>query len=229
MAADFASQASVALELAAGRVDRQRLAILEDRSRIARDLHDNVIQRLFGAGMSLQAVSGAIPDLSVRSLIAQQVQALDAAISEIRAAVFTLNAERSESPSLRHRVIDMLGEMENMFIEQPRVTFSGAVDLMIDDSLADDVVAVIREGLCNIARHARATHILISVTVEASQATVRLEDDGEGVPRMRTRSSGTANLAARASARGGRFSLERRVPCGTELLWDVPLSIEETP
>lgn len=227
MAADFAGQASVALRLAAGRADRDRLAILEDRGRIARDLHDHVIQRLFGAGLSLQAVASSVTDPALRARIGEQVDALDAAIAEIRTAIFTLGtAPDPDTPALRHRIIDVLGEMSDLFDESPRVTFSGAVDLMIESKVADDVVAVVREGLTNVARHAGATQTSIAIAVTAERVTVQIEDDGRGI-RDAKRASGTANLGRRAAERGGVFSLGNREGGGTLLSWGVPLGIAE--
>jgi len=223
MAADFAGQASVALTLAAGRADRARLAILEDRGRIARDLHDHVIQRLFGAGLSLQAVAGSISDAALRARVGQQVDALDAAIAEIRTAIFTLSvADDTDAPKLRHRVLDVITETADLFAESPHVTFGGAVDLMIDAGLADDVIAVVREGLTNIARHAGATRTEVSVVVSGDLVVVEIADDGRGVGEGSRRSSGTANLEQRAVARGGAFELARRESGGTVLRWSAP-------
>jgi len=228
MAADFATQASVALTLASVRADRQRLAVLEDRGRIARDLHDNVIQRLFGAGLSLQAVAGGVSDPASRAKIALQVDALDAAIAEIRTAIFTLTAvPDSDAPSLRHRVIDVLGEMSDLFDESPRVTFTGAVDLMAGPDLADDVIAVVREGLSNVARHAAAQHTTTSIAVAHGRLVVTIEDDGRGIGDGAQRSSGTGNLSQRALARGGDFSIRNGDERGTVLRWDVPLDTTE--
>ena len=225
MAADFAWQASVALTLAAGRADRARLAVLEDRGRIARDLHDHVIQRLFGAGLSLQAVAGSIDDPALRARVGQQVDALDAAIAEIRTAIFTLNVvDDTERPKLRHRVLDAIGEMADMFDQSPHVTFGGAVDLMIDAALADDVIAVVREGLTNVARHAGATRSSVSVVVSGDSVVVQIEDDGRGIPEAAARSSGTANLEQRAVARGGAFELAAQESGGTVLRWNAPVA-----
>ena len=231
MAADFAAQASVALRLASVRADRARLALLEDRGRIARDLHDHVIQRLFGAGLSLQAVAGAVTDPALRGRISQQVDTLDAAIAEIRTAIFTLNASpASDAPVLRHRIVDVVSEMSDLFEESPRLTFTGAVDLMVSPDLAEDVIAVVREGLSNVARHAAATQTSISVAVTTERVAVQIEDNGRGIQNPGARSSGTGNLEQRATTRGGIFALTSAETGGTVLLWDVPLGLEkETP
>lgn len=228
MAADFAAQASVALQLAEGRLDRQRLVLLEDRGRIARDLHDHVIQRLFGAGLSLQALSSGV-DAPARARILEQVDALDAAIAEIRTAIFTMTAQPdADRPALRHRVIDLLGETSGLFPSPPRLAFTGPVDLMVPDDMAGDLIAVVREGLANIARHAGASTISISVAVSEGDVTVEVVDDGCGIDPAVTRASGTANLAARAERWGGTFVLEPGEPSGTVLRWTAPLAGKES-
>jgi signal transduction histidine kinase len=227
MAADFAGQASIALRLASLRSDKARLAVLEDRGRIARDLHDHVIQRLFGAGLSLQSVAGATNDPVLRARISQQVDSLDAAIAEIRTAIFALSASAdSRDPALRHQVIATVSEMSALFEESPRLTFSGAVDLLVSVQLADDVVAVIREGLSNVARHAAATQIAVAVTISDGRLVVQIEDDGRGVQLPLSRSSGTTNLQRRAAAHDGEFSLRNGANGGTVLRWEVALTHE---
>lgn len=227
-AADFARQASVALRLASGRADRERLATLEDRSRIARDLHDHVIQRLFGAGLSLQALSGSLPDDASRAKLAEQVDALDSAIAEIRTAIFTMTAQQdSERPSLRHRIIDLLSETEGMFDKPPVLSFFGAIDLMVPAALADDIAAVVREGLTNVARHAAAEYVTVSVGFADGAVTVEIVDDGVGVPAEAGTASGTANLARRAEAWNGSFALEPGEGRGTVLRWIAV--VEESP
>ncbi|MEP6482715.1 MAG: GAF domain-containing protein [Rhodoglobus sp.] len=224
MVAEFAAQAGLALRLAAARADAQALALLEDRGRIARDLHDNVIQRLFGAGLSIQAVAGGVADLTQRDRLVEQVEVLEAAIAEIRTAIFAMTAQASSRPaSLRHRLIDVLAEASDLFPESPQLVFSGAVDLLVPPALADDVVAVVREGLSNVARHAGAEHTWISVAATPSRLVVTIQDDGVGV-NDGGRASGTLNLAERARANGGQFNLAPRNPAGTTLVWSASLA-----
>ncbi len=228
MAADFASQASVALRLSAGQRDRQRVAVLEDRGRIARDLHDHVIQRLFGAGLSLQAIAKSLPD-DAAARVADQVDVLDAAIAEIRTAIFTITTSaNSERSSIRHRIIDLVGETSDLFADSPQLNFVGPVDLLVAGDLADDVVAVVREGLTNVARHAAAHQTTVAVAVADQQLTVVITDDGVGVdPSTAGVSSGTANLLRRAQSWGGTFSIAKREPSGTALTWTARLDESE--
>jgi len=222
MAAEFAAQTGLAIEITRGRRDRQRFELVEERSRIARDLHDHVIQRLFGTGLALQALAARNPDLQ-RELL-DQVDAIDAAIAEIRTAIFTLTTRRQGSePALRHRLLDVIAEVTPSLPAAPRITFSGAVDLRIRDDVADEVVAVVRELLSNVIRHASASDVQVDVAVADDLLQVTVSDDGSGVPEGAPRRSGTANLEERAARRGGRFTLAAGPSGGTRAEWAVPL------
>ncbi|MEX1079122.1 MAG: GAF domain-containing protein [Homoserinimonas sp.] len=231
MAADFAAQASLAIRIANGQADRHRLALLEDRERIARDLHDHVIQRLFGVGLRLQAIAGTVQDPPGRRAIIEQVNALDTTISEIRTAIFTLTTEPDAvAPSVRHQVIDLLGEMAGILEEPPRVAFAGAVDLMVPTTMVDDMVAVVREGLSNVARHARARDTAVSISVDHGVLSVVIEDDGEGMGVGHGGDTrGMSNLSERAARFGGHFQVLAREPKGTTLKWTVPIPDEAAP
>nr|WP_254701104.1 GAF domain-containing protein [Curtobacterium pusillum] len=226
LAAEFAAQASVAIALARGRHDRQELQRIEDRSRIARDLHDHVIQRLFAAGLTLQGLEPAVPT-ALRQDLADQIEAIDTAIAEIRTAVFALNSRpRDTRTTIRHRVLDIVSEVAPMLPAPPSVTFGGAVDVLVPDELGDDIVAVVRESLTNVGRHAAATTADVRLVIDDGHVTVRVDDDGRGL-RDRGRPSGTANLAARAAARGGHYALDGRDGGGTSMTWRVPLTAEQ--
>ncbi|GAA2948209.1 two-component system sensor histidine kinase [Microbacterium luteolum] len=217
--AEFAAQAGLALALAQARTDRQRLDLIEERARIARDLHDNVIQRLFGTGLGLQALAAKIP--AHAATIAAQVGEIDAAIADFRTAIFTL--QTSDPGSVRHRVLDVANEITPRLASSPRITFAGPVDLLVTGELADDVVAVVRESLSNVARHARATATEVSLSVSSSHITIVVDDDGIGMPARPSRTSGTANLATRARTHGGACNIEPRSTGGTRVRWHVPL------
>jgi signal transduction histidine kinase len=209
----FADQATVSAEL----------ALIEERNRIARDLHDHVIQRLFATGLGLQSLVARAPE-ELRDKLGDQVDAIDAAIAEIRTAVFTLSSRPTTgTPAIRHQVLDVVSELSESFASAPRLTFSGPVDLLIEGELASDVIAVVREGLSNVARHADSTQSSVDVSVTDDQVKVTIDDDGRGMPASATRSSGTANLASRAANHGGEFELTARKPRGTSLRWSAPL------
>ncbi len=225
MAADFAQQTGIAIELARGRADRERLALVDDRARIARDLHDHVIQRLFGTGLALQAVGARIPDAA--PAIAAQVDAIDAAIGEIRTAIFALASRAGSDGSLRHRLLDAATDAAPGLRNPPLVTFSGPVDLLVGGELADDVLAAVRESLANAARHADATRVEVSVAVDDDGVRVTIDDDGVGLPAGARRASGTRNLAERARRRGGDFELSARPGGGTRARWTAPVDAPE--
>ena len=227
MASEFAAQASLAIELARGRVDSIQLELVEDRNRIARDLHDHVIQRLFVSGLGLQSLVGRV-DPALRDTLSEQVDAIDSAIAQIRTAVFTLGSRSVAGPAgLRSRVLEVVGELTPHLPSTPTITFSGPVDLMIKGEFADDVVAVVREALSNVARHAEANESSVDVAITDDAVVVRIEDDGRGIPLDRQRSSGTGNLAERARNYGGTFELVPRVPRGTVAVWRAPLRVNE--
>jgi signal transduction histidine kinase len=223
MAMEFASHAGVALQLREARHAAERLALLEDRSRIARDLHDNVIQRLFGAGLALNAVDPhRVPD-DVAARIDTVTGLLDEAIAEIRRSVFALRATASDGPSARHRLLDIVDATGAAFPSPPRVLFEGDLDSVATGDLLDDLEAVVREGVANAARHARATTVTVTVAATPTEVRVEVADDGRGVEDA-TRSSGLANLAERARLRGGSSSLRAGATGGAVLHWGVPRS-----
>jgi len=218
--AEFAVQAGIAVSLAWARIDRQRLAIIDDRARIARDLHDHVIQRLFAISLGLQALSGVIPSQADR--LDEHVGQLDAAIADIRTAIFTLRSRHSGTQQTRHRILDAVTELTPTLPAPPRVVFIGPVDLAISGELADDVVAVVRESLANVARHANARHCSVSVEVGDADVTVTVDDDGDGLVEGAGAPSGTVNLAHRAAGHGGAFTLTNGPDRGARAQWRVP-------
>jgi signal transduction histidine kinase len=225
MAADFALQAGVAIQLARGRADRARLALIDERARIARDLHDHVIQRLFGTGLSLQAIAARTPDAA--DAIGAQVDAIDAAIGEIRTAIFALASRPASGGTLRHHVLDVAADATPGLANPPVVTFAGPVDLLVTGELADDVLAVVRESLANATRHANATRVEVSVAVDDDAVAVTVDDDGVGLPPASRRASGTRNLDERARRRGGSFELSARPGGGTRARWFAPVAHSE--
>jgi len=222
----FADQAALALVMGRASDERQRLAVLEDRDRIARDLHDLVIQRLFATGLSLQALSRR-PELPpvVQERLARAVGDLDETIVEVRTTIFALQESRRDQPSgLRGRVLRECASAGESLGFEPTVTFGGAVDSLVADAVADDVLAVIREALSNAARHARASVVQVSVAVDGGDVVVSVSDDGRGMGPTRRR-SGLGNLGVRAQRAGGAMAMEPLHPdgTGTRLTWRAPL------
>jgi signal transduction histidine kinase len=221
MAMTFANHASVALELADARADQQRMALLEDRDRIARDLHDHVIQRLFAAGLSVQTVASSLRGDQRGDRLGQVVDDLDETIRQIRTSIFELRGPLGpETETVRTRVLDVVGELVEALGFSPDVRFAGPLDT-IDDDAADDVVAVVREALTNVARHAQARRAEIEIAAAGEQLTVDILDDGRGLGDTQRR-SGLANMQQRAERHGGELSVLEHD--GTHLCWAIPLS-----
>ncbi|MDQ1530579.1 MAG: hypothetical protein QOE37_684 [Microbacteriaceae bacterium] len=217
--ADFGRHATVALQLADVRADRQRMVLLEDRARIARDLHDTVIQQLFAAGLELRGVAEPLSPGRTAEGIQRSVKLIDTAIAQIRTAILAISSD-PVSDSVRHRILDIVHELGGQFVQPPHLRFDGPVDLVALDSLADDVVAVVRESLTNVAKHASATQAAVTVTARDGWIRVEVSDNGVGLPDDPQR-SGLANLEERAATHGGTFGI-RSAADGTRAVWSVP-------
>jgi signal transduction histidine kinase len=222
MAAGFANQAALAIELAEARAEQQRAAMLDERERIAADLHDHVIQRLFAAGLSLQSAAATLGPGKATDRIVATVDDLDATIRQIRTSIFQLQqVPQARARGLRARLVDVASDLAPVLGFEPAVRLSGVLDVLPDD-IAEDVVAVVRESLSNAARHARARHVEVDVAVTADQLTVDVRDDGIGLGDSGRR-SGLENLRRRAERHGGSMEIRRQEPSGTRLCWSIPL------
>jgi signal transduction histidine kinase len=213
----------VALELAERRRDAERLVLLEDRDRIAKDLHDTVIQRLFATAMTLMSAIKITehPDVAVR--VQRAVDDLDETIRQIRSTIFALQAAPGGHPALRNRVLAVTDGISESLGFAPAVRLEGLVDTTVNDEIGEQLIAVLHEALSNVVRHAHAHRV--SVSVHAGEALVLIvEDDGTGIP-PGGRRSGLRNLADRAGNLGGSFEIRDREGGGTVLEWRVPLVI----
>ncbi len=221
MLIDFAAQAGVGLELAEHRRDAERLAVFEDRDRIARDLHDLVIQRLYATGMSLQSLSARMGESDNGRRISSAVDALDETIKEIRSAIFSLHTRPgADLAGLRARILEAVEDATAALGFAPALRMSGRLDDVPADA-AEHLVGALREALSNAARHANASKV--EVTIEAGlQLTLVVRDNGTGMKRVEHR-SGLANLAERAELLGGSLRTGAANGGGTELEWRVPL------
>ena len=218
----FAAQAGIGLELAEHRKDTQRLALLEDRDRIARDLHDLVIQRLFATGMSLQGATALMTDPETTHRVEQAVDALDETIRDIRSAIFALQSRGQTGPlSVRSTILAVVEEMTGPLGFAPTLRLAGPIDAQVPGRLATQLLAALREALANVAKHAHATRT--DITVEAgSDLVLVVRDNGVGLPETGRR-SGLANLTDRAAELGGTLHTAAAEGGGTELEWRVPL------
>lgn len=222
MGETFASQAALALELADARADQQRVTVLEDRDRIARDLHDHVIQRLFAAGLTVQSTAVTIADSTARKCLTRMVDDLDDTIRHIRTTIFALT--ESTPRSLRAMVHSLLEEIDPQLGLRPETKLEGPVDTLVNDSIIGDVEAVLREALTNIIKHAGASRVEIRIDARPNQLTVIVTDDGVGLGPSRRR-SGLGNLRRRAEQRGGQLTLDQPPEGGgLRLQWAIPLT-----
>jgi signal transduction histidine kinase len=226
MLTSFAAQAGVGLELAEHRRDAERFAVFEDRDRIARDLHDLVIQRLYATGMSLESVSARLGESDTRRRISSAVDALDETIKEIRSAIFSLHSRPvADGAGLRARILEVVDEAGGALGFAPALRMSGGLDGDVPADAGEHLLGALREALSNAARHARASRV--DVTVEVGQELILLvRDDGVGMEKSE-RGSGLANLAERAGLLGGTLRAGPADGGGTELEWRVPLQRSE--
>ena len=179
----LAAAAGIAIENARLHVRVRELALLEDRERIAMDLHDTVIQQLFATGMSLQATARLAGDREVQLRIQQSVDDLDVTIRQIRSSIFALGSgSRSPTSDLRARALAVVGELRDALGFEPRLRFTGAIEASVTPSLAEELLVSLREMLSNVARHAHATEAAIDVVVDGHQVVVRVADNGVGPP-----------------------------------------------
>jgi signal transduction histidine kinase len=220
--AGFGEQLALAIDVADAQSDRARLAVLEERERIARDLHDMVIQRRFAIGLDVQAAAqdAVRPDVARR--LESAVDDLDETIKDVRTAIFRLGARGGlAGTGLRHRIDAEVVNARQGLGFLPRLRTDG-VTATVPDDVAEDVVAVVREALANVARHAHAHEVVVRVEV-GTELVVEVQDDGVGIPADVHRASGLANLAERAEHRGGSLAVTAVAGGGTHLHWSVPL------
>jgi signal transduction histidine kinase len=220
----FATQAGIALELAARRADAERLSLFEDRDRIARDLHDLVIQRLYATGMSLEGTMPMITRPEVKGRISNAVDAMDDTIKDIRATIFALQARdhADAQPDIRGTIVALVEEMTPVLGFAPSLRLGAGLRTQVAGDVAEQVLAVLREALSNVARHAQASQVDVTVDVSPDDAlSVQVTDNGIGMPDGGRR-SGLRNLASRAEKLGGELTVAPGNP-GTRLDWRVPL------
>jgi signal transduction histidine kinase len=220
----FAAHAAVMIVLAQSRAEHERLLVFEDRDRIARDMHDLVVQRVFAAGLSLEGALrwDGTPE-PVRDRIEQAVADLDETIAEIRRSIFSLHAEDVRAPGIRDRLLREVSGATVLLGFTPTLTVTGPLE-DVPRGVSEHLVAAVREGLSNAARHASAASVDVVVRVGDGGVALTVTDDGIGPPSVMTRKSGIANLAARAQSLGGESRLSAAPSgIGSALTWRVPL------
>ncbi len=209
-------QADAELEAA-----RQRVMLAEDHERIARDLHDTVIQRLFAAGLSLQSVLPVVPDVA-KVKIERIIDDQDDAIRELRTAIFGLSSKRSAGRTIRVVVNQLVDDAARVLGFRPTLHFNGVLD-SIDQEVTAEVAAVVREALSNVARHARANKVEVSLSHVGERLAVVISDDGAGIPSSHRLGSGLLNMHDRAARLAGGCTVTSNEGSGTTVRWQVPV------
>ncbi|MCP2260987.1 Histidine kinase-, DNA gyrase B-, and HSP90-like ATPase [Streptoalloteichus tenebrarius] len=219
----FADQAAIALELATTSQAQRQLDVLADRERIARDLHDHVIQRLFATGLGLQSTMHRTDDTELRRRIHAAVEQLDQTVREIRTSIFDLHAPDEDTASgLRRKLLDVVADATANSALSSTVRLSGPIDTLVEAELADHAVAVLREAVSNAVRHSGGSQVTVTVDV-ANDLVVEVADDGVGID-PETARSGLRNLEDRATEAGGSFVVRAEPGGGTTLRWRAPLT-----
>jgi PAS domain S-box-containing protein len=217
----LADQAALGIHLGRSREDRERLVLTDERERIARDLHDLVIQRLFAAGMTLEGVVRVNEDKAVSERLRHVVTDLDETIREIRSTIFALEMHEGTAHGLRAEVLHLAEEAAKTLGFRPAVRFDGPVDTAVPEGVIPHVLAVVRETLSNAARHAAATRVDVALSV-GDDVVLTVADDGVGLA-GRTRESGLGNLRRRAEKLGGALYVDSPAAGGARVEWRVPV------
>jgi signal transduction histidine kinase len=219
----FSGQAALTLRLAEAQRAQAQLALYTDRDRIARDLHDHVIQRLFATGMSLQSITTQVSDPAAQTRLHRAVDDLDLTIRDIRTTIYALQAPADEPQPLPRQILDLVDEITGDAGLDTGLHISGPLHTTTPPEIAAHALAVLREALTNIIRHAKARSV--SIHIEATDRLhIQVTDDGIGIPADNHRRSGLANLTQRATQLGGTLNLDTGpAGTGTRLTWDIPL------
>jgi len=221
----LAGAAGVAIENARLHARIGELVLLEDRERIAKDLHDTVIQRLFATGLSLQGTARLAERPDVRARIQDAVEDLDVTVKHIRTVIFGLETTSTRGDSLRHKTMTLTREASGALGFLPEVTFEGPIDTVVADDLGREVLATMREALSNVARHAGASRVEVTIAAGGPEVVLRVADNGRGLPERPGAGLGLRNMASRAEALGGRFDMRAADGGGTVVEWAVPARI----
>lgn len=199
----------------------QRIAVLDERQRIAEDLHDLVIQRLFAAELQLQAVVRLGGDATVAAAVNSACESIDDAIIELRASIHNLRTGL-KSANLAAAVDRVLRQAARSLGFLPTITHNGSPET-VPPLIGTELLAVLNEALSNTARHAAARHVDVTIDARGDEIELRVTDDGRGITRLKT-GGGITNMTARAERLGGTFSWQTNQPTGTIIDWRVPIA-----
>ena len=225
LAEALALAAGIAVENARLHQRAQLVAVYEDRDRLARDLHDTVIQRLFGVGLNLQSMAGRVPR-DMAAGISGAVAEIDRVIERIRSTIYELGMS-GEDRGTRDRCVSRLRELRSVVGFDVQANFDGPIDTAISDVVAEHLLATIGESVTNVGRHAHATRAMVTVRVAEGLCTLTVRDNGVGIDESTPRrvGLGLTNLQRRAEKLDGTFRLENAEGGGALVTWQVPLDI----
>ncbi|CDO11015.1 GAF sensor signal transduction histidine kinase [Mycolicibacterium cosmeticum] len=224
LVSDFAGHAAIALTIAKARRDTAELDLLSDRERIAHDLHDQVIQRVFAVGMDLQGVIARMRNPALIQRVSRSVDELQSVITDIRTTIFNLQKSSATHEGFPARIHDVFESLTESIDVAASLNVSGPLSV-VTATLADHAEAVFTEALSNAIRHSGAAEIIASITV-GDDLSIMVSDNGKGIPPDNQRSSGLRNLARRAESAHGQFTVADRPGGGTDVVWSVPLTVE---
>jgi len=216
---DVTAKRQVETELAEA---RQRVLLAEDHERIGRDLHDTVIQRLFATGLTLQGLLATVPE-AAKAKLERVIDDQDDAIRELRTAIFGLSEKRQVGKTLRTVVSGVVDESQRVLGFRPNLHLDGVLDI-VDAGVMTEVVATLREALTNVARHAVAHHVDVSLVHDGPSLCLTVSDDGQGIPTSHRLGSGLLNMQDRAERLGGTCTITSVDGRGTSVRWEVPLA-----
>jgi signal transduction histidine kinase len=224
LAVALAGAAGVTIENARLLARVRDLSLVEDRERIAADLHDTVIQRLFATGLGLQGSVRTIDNPAAARRVQEAVEELDETIRQIRSTIFALQSPRVAGRSLRQEILALATEASASLGFEPRVRFDGLIDNGVGDDVGIQLLAVLREALSNVVHHAGASRVTVAVAVTSTELVLTVTDDGVGAgPAQRPGGKGVANLRHRAETLGGTLELRAGADgTGTTVCWQVP-------
>jgi signal transduction histidine kinase len=222
----LAVAAGIAIENARLHRRAQDMAVYDERDRLARDLHDTVIQRFFAAGLALQGIAAATKDAQISDRLNRVISDIDGSIRQLRSSIFALGLIGGEA-GLRARLMSLLDELQIVVGFEVRSSFDGPVDSAISAELSGYLLTSVREGVTNVARHAHATAVAVQLAVVDGQCQLQIIDNGRGMNAERSTEGGRVlvNLRRRAEQLHGRLDIENRPTGGSVLTWRVPLGV----
>lgn len=229
LAVGLAAAAGLAIENARLHEQSRTAGLLDERERIARDLHDDVIQRLFATGLSLQAAAQMVNEPLAVERIMRAVDDLDASIRQVRSTIFELHQRWATTQSLRNEIAAICEESTKALGYRPSCDIVGPIDSTVSEPIRGHLLLCLREALSNVARHARASVAQVEVVVRDGRLTLVVVDNGVGyAPAPGRQSSGLDNMLVRAESLGGRFSIGAGDEAGTVTLWEVPVGTDSS-